>query len=316
MRQKVNLIKESDPNSTTYERLCVESPLSDDMLARVRKLKRKSDGNPGVGFTTPMLTKRTRKSVSEFSPDLFATSGNGSGFSDNTFFEQAFIDSNQVATPTAPAPKSRVRNLCEEAAEVASSGSVDKEPEMSPVFGGSRLHRRVRVKTAPFRALTNKQNATSSPNLDITQLVTESNLFKKDRHNRDYNGFGVTANIDTLPAPKSRVQNLREEATEAASFKTVDEEPETSPVFGGKRLLQRVKVKPAPFRAPTKNAKVKSSPNLDITQLVTESNLFKKDRHNRNYNGFGVTAKRQNAKLKSTSQPKQDIRDFFKNTKL
>jgi len=163
VRQKVGLIKTSDPNSTTFARLCVESPLSDDMLARVKNLKRTS-----ATFATPdLVPNKRRKSESEFSPDLFANTGNSSAFSDNTFFEEIVAESENApkptfTTPSAPPPKSRIRNLDTEYTDEDSDGNE----ETSPVFGGSRLFQRVKVKTAPFRSPTKKiRKPEGSPNL-------------------------------------------------------------------------------------------------------------------------------------------------------
>lgn len=174
VRQKVDLIKDSDPNSTTFARLCVESPLSDDMLARVRNLKRSS-----ATFATPVLPRnKRRKSESEFSPDLFA--GNSSAFSDNTFFEEAISEGvaeaepvsdikpppATFATPSAPPSKARVRNLIEE-----TSDDENQEEQTSPVFGGTRLFQRVKVKTAAFRSPKKKNRPSeASPNLGKLQV--------------------------------------------------------------------------------------------------------------------------------------------------
>ena len=176
MRQKFLLLKDANPNSTTFTRACVESPLSDDLLARVRMRKRPSESE----FLTPSIPKRRKSENSElFSPDLFGQSGNSSAFSDNTIFENAILQkpdtpesdneqpnldvspaSNVKApqipqvsdlvkntTPTTASASARARKLY----EYENSDEEDSTESCKSPILGTRLFQRVKVKTVPIR---------------------------------------------------------------------------------------------------------------------------------------------------------------------
>jgi hypothetical protein len=158
VREKVNFIKHADPDTTSFGRLCAESPLSDDMLARAKSRKRES-----AEFLTPSIAKRRKSELSftsDFSPDLFSTTANVSGFSDNTLFEAGITGNNEhfkspefavpkFTTPKPPISKTRSRNLNLESQETSQEPenyeTISSDDPASPVFGGSRLFQRVKV---------------------------------------------------------------------------------------------------------------------------------------------------------------------------
>lgn len=217
VRQKFLLLKDADPNSTTFNRVCVESPLSDDLLARVKMRKRRSETSESE-FLTPNIPKRRKSDQSEiFSPDLFGQSGNSSAFSDNTIFENAILQKSdspesdqevskqpipnfppknenfgKPTTPPTAAAGARARKLYK---FENSDDENEEEISNSPILE-SRLFQRVKVKTVPIRSPKKQKPAGhhQSPNLDVSKMVQESNLFKKDRNaKRAYNGFGASS---------------------------------------------------------------------------------------------------------------------------
>lgn len=178
LREKIELIKASDPNSTNYVRLCVESPLSDDLLARVKELgnrKRRSDEDE---FKTPSTPpKRPCRTPSTFG--------------DDSFFNNALAaaDDPDSMTPDCPLKQTKPSRLIID----CSDDEEDSDSLISPVISRTKsVFNKIKVKTAPLRSPKKKQAPRCSP-LDVSKIVAQSNLFKKEksnRANRPFNGLG------------------------------------------------------------------------------------------------------------------------------
>ena len=201
IRLKFDLAKRVNPESETFVRICTESPLSDDLLAKLKK--RKSDAaSESIDLTTPPLKK-------------LKTTPSSSTFGDSSLFNDALSLADR--TPLVPGKetqKTDLKNRMErlEAIHIADESDEDMEDDLDESIVSPIIHRschktehkksplprlrspspptvfaRVKVKTVPQRSPRKKVKSDENSTLDVSKLVAQSNLFKKERTNRGKN---------------------------------------------------------------------------------------------------------------------------------
>jgi len=201
IRLKFDLAKKVNPESETFVRICTESPLSDDLLAKLKK--RKSDaGLSSIDLTTPPSKK-------------FKTTPSSSTFGDSSLFNDALSLADHTPFVSGKeTQKTDLKNRMErlEAIRIADDSDEDIEDGLDESIVSPVIHRsnhsteqkrsplprlrspspptvfaRVKVKTVPQRSPRKKAKAEESSTLDVSKLVAQSNLFKKERTNRGKN---------------------------------------------------------------------------------------------------------------------------------
>ena len=237
---KFDLAKRANPESETFVRICTESPLSDDLLAKLKKRKSDAGSSSCIDLTTPPMKKQKTTPYGSCS----STFGDSSLFNDAL----ALTESN---TPNLPEKetqktdlKSRMQRL--EAIKIADESDGDmedddlddessyspiiqrssarpvearnKSPEKPPPIHSSppSVFARVKVKTVPQRSPKKKTSRSEqdSSSLDVSKLVAQSNLFKKERTNRGnrpFNRLGGSSKANPIKLKSStRKPNIRD----------------------------------------------------------------------------------------------------------
>ena len=189
-----------NPESETFVRICTESPLSDDLLAKLKKRKSDAGQDATIDLTTPPFKK------------LKSTP---STFGDSSLFNDALSLADHTPSVSGKETqktdlKSRMERL--EAICIADESDEDVEDGLDESIVSPVIHRsnhkteqkrsplsrlrspspptvfaRVKVKTVPQRSPRKKVKAEESSTLDVSKLVAQSNLFKKERTNRGKN---------------------------------------------------------------------------------------------------------------------------------
>merc|ERR1711935_1090799 len=184
-------------DTTVFDRLITESPLSDDLLARVKRST----------FATPREPRKRRsdesassnsKSIKLESPSILVESP----WSDESGFEAAILTNQRREKAPSETPKMKATikpRQIKTSANMALFLSSDEEAEIeqiSPIIGKRQIDIDKEIAFRPKRCkvkLKRPQNGTSKSrsDLDVSKLVKESSLFQTgNSNNRRPNGLG------------------------------------------------------------------------------------------------------------------------------